>query len=206
MNGEDPLVLIVEDDPSMADIVEFALQTQGFRALVAHDGTGAMELVARLGTQIALVVLDVTLPDVSGFQVAAEIKREHPIPIMFLTARGESGDRIAGLELGAEDYVVKPFHPRELALRAQGLVRRRSGRSESGAVSLGSLRISPRSLSVSHGGRSVTLTASEMKLLLAMAEHPGRTMSFDDLVRTAWGSAHVVGAGTSRALAAQERP
>ena len=139
-----PTALIVDDEPHMTVIVEFALQTQGFTAVVAHDGATAMHLLR--SRSIDLVVLDVMMPTMDGLALCQRIRARSDVPIMLLTALNQHDDVIAGLEHGADDYMTKPFHPRELALRAQALVRRRRD-GPTAVMIVGELRIDPTSQS-----------------------------------------------------------
>ena len=123
--GSGPTALVVDDEPQMTIIVEFALQTQGFTVLTAHDGATALHLLRT--HSVDLVVLDVMMPTMDGLALCQRIRARSEVPIMLLTALAQRDDIIAGLEHGADDYVTKPFHPREVALRAQALVRRRRG-------------------------------------------------------------------------------
>src|SRR5689334_18956974 len=121
---EKPTILEVEDEPAIADTIQYALESEGFRCLRLETGTEVVEVLDR--QPVALVVLDIGLPDVSGIEVCRRIRQRHDVPVIFLTARGGEVDRVVGLELGADDYVIKPFSPRELAARAKAVLRRSS--------------------------------------------------------------------------------
>ena len=119
---EKPTILVVEDEPAIADTIQYALESEGFRCLRLETGSEVVEVLDR--QPVALVVLDIGLPDVSGVEVCRRIRQRHDVPVIFLTARGGEVDRVVGLELGADDYVIKPFSPRELAARAKAVLRR----------------------------------------------------------------------------------
>jgi DNA-binding response OmpR family regulator len=185
-----PTVLIVDDEPQMTTIIEFALQTQGFTALVAHDGATALHILR--SRPVDLVVLDVLMPTLDGLTLCQRIRGRSDVPIMLLTALAQHEDVIAGLEHGADDYVTKPFHPREVALRAQALVRRR--RDAPGAIiEVGELTIDPAARVVALGGRRVDLPFTEFKLLSHLAARRGTPQSWQDLLREVWGTADLTG-------------
>ncbi|QPZ38751.1 response regulator transcription factor [Paramicrobacterium chengjingii] len=183
-----PLAFVVDDEPAMLDIVTFALETQGFQQRAFRSGEA---LWAALHTTMPdLIVLDVMLPGVSGITMCRRVKATYEIPIILLTAKGESADRVAGLEADADDYVVKPFHPRELALRAQRLVRRYDDSSRSTA---GPFELDPAGDSVLVDGVRVMLTPSEFKVLSAFISRPDETVPFDELLLAGWRSAGLLG-------------
>ncbi|MFI6505807.1 response regulator transcription factor [Nonomuraea typhae] len=179
-----PIALVVDDEPQMTAILEFALQTQGFTVHTAHDGATALNLLRT--REVDLVVLDVLMPAMDGLALCDHIRARSDVPIMLLTALAQHEDVIAGLERGADDYVTKPFHPREVALRAQALVRRRPG----GAVlQVGKLVIDTAQRIVTIDGRRLELPLTEFKLLTHLAARPGRPQSWQDLLRSVWGTA-----------------
>ncbi len=122
---EKPTILVVEDEPAIADTIQYALESEGFHCLRLEGGSGVVDLLDR--QPVALVVLDIGLPDLSGIEVCRRIRQRHEVPVIFLTARADEVDRVVGLELGADDYVTKPFSPRELAARAKAVLRRARG-------------------------------------------------------------------------------
>jgi DNA-binding response OmpR family regulator len=185
-----PTALIVDDEPQMTAILEFALQTQGFTALVAHDGATAMHLLRTRDPD--LVVLDIMMPAVDGLTLCRWIRARSEVPIMMLTALGQHEDVIAGLEHGADDYVTKPFHPREVALRAQALVRRRRD-GATARIQVGRLRIDPAERTVTLAGRRIDLPYTEFKLLSHLAARRGVAQSWQDLLRAVWGTADLTG-------------
>ncbi|GIL35050.1 response regulator transcription factor [Phycicoccus sp. DTK01] len=186
---ERPLALVVDDEPSMRDIVTFALETQDFETCTAGSAEAAWALLQR--RSVDLVVLDVMLPGLSGVELCRRIAQTTGIPVILLTALGETSRRIAGLEAGAADYVAKPFHPRELALRAAGLVRRSP--LGDGQLTHGPLTVNLRSATAWVAGRRVDLTNHEFRLVAAFAGSPGETLPFRRLLLTGWGDPDLPG-------------
>jgi DNA-binding response OmpR family regulator len=184
-----PTVLVVDDEPQMVIIVEFALQTQGFDVLSAADGATALHLLKT--HRVDLVILDIMMPTMSGLTLCQLIRARSDTPVLLLSALGQQQDVIAGLEHGADDYVVKPFHPREMALRAQALVRRR--REQPGVVLVGQLVIDPATQSVTLGQQRIDLPFTEFKLLMHLANQRGVPQSWQDLLRTVWGTPDLLG-------------
>ena len=188
--------LVVDDEPQMTAIVEFALQTQGFTVHTAHDGATALNILHR--REVDLVVLDVLMPTLDGLALCERIRARSDVPIMLLTALTQHEDVIAGLERGADDYVTKPFHPREVALRAQALVRRRRGGAGSGGgdgmvLRIGDLVIDSGQHTVSISGRRLELPYTEFKLLAHLGARRGTPQSWQDLLRAVWGTADLMG-------------
>ena len=167
-------ILIAEDDRNIASLVRTYLEQAGFSVLVAHDGRAALEL-ARSRRPI-FVILDWMLPGMEGTEICRELRKTSDVPILMLTARGDETDRIVGFAVGADDYVVKPFSPRELVERVKAILRRAGWRDAepSRVLGLGGLLVEPEKHKVTLGGRPVQLTPSEYKLLQALASHPGR--------------------------------
>lgn len=185
-------ILVIEDESSIAETIVYALQTEGFAAIWK---TTAKEAMAVLATQaVALVILDVGLPDASGFEVCREIRRRRATPIVFLTARNAEVDRVVGLELGADDYVVKPFSPRELTARVRAILRRSKGELFSAAGAGGANVGGARSEWVHDEagcrfvfrGRPLQLTRNEYRLLAVLVKSPGRVFSREQLMTAAW--------------------
>jgi len=169
-------ILVAEDDPNIAALVARYLEREGFKALVATDGEQALEL-ARRGP--ALVVLDLMLPKVDGWEVCRALRARSDVPIVMLTAREDEADRVAGLVLGADDYVVKPFSPRELVERIKAVLRRarRAPSSDWSPLAQGALTLDPERHRVTVDGREVALTPSEFTLLHCLMAAPGRVFS-----------------------------
>ncbi len=184
-----PPILIVEDEPSIAENIEYSLQTEGFAPI--HCSTGQDGLEAFAWEKPALVVLDVGLPDISGFDVCREIRKSSQAPIIFLTARESEIDRVVGLELGADDYVVKPFSPRELVARIRAVLRRAESAPASDAGADGddasqAFAIDEKRLQIRYRDRALSLTRYEFGLLRLFAAHPGRVYTRDQLMDHVW--------------------
>ncbi len=173
----------------MTAIVEFALQTQGFNVLVAHDGATALQLLR--SRPVDLVVLDILMPTLDGLTLCERVRARSDVPIMLLTALSQPEDVIAGLEHGADDYVTKPFHPREVALRAQALVRRR--RDTGTLVQVGELTVDPTTRTAVLAGHRLDLPYTEFKLLTHLAARRGTPQSWQELLREIWGTADLMG-------------
>ena len=190
MSSELWRVLVVEDEPAMCEIITFALETQGFSTLAAGSAEEAWPLIR--DQQLDLVVLDVMLPGMSGIELCRRVTSTKPVPVILLTALGETSQRIAGLEAGASDYVAKPFHPRELALRAAGLVRR-SPLSRGALAEGGPVTLDLQAATAYVTGKRVDLTSQEYRLLAALVTHPDEDLPFRQLLLLAWGDAQPLG-------------
>ncbi len=198
-----PLILIVEDEPGIADTLQYALRTEGFEPLWCATGNAALT-VAR-DRAPALVILDVGLPDVNGFECYKQLRRFSDAPVIFLTARGEEIDRVVGLELGADDYVTKPFSPREMVARVRSVLRRTSrlptetaglGDSVSTAASAQTARTSPAIFDVDDGrrliryyGQPLELSRYEYGLLKTLVARPGFVFTRERLLTLVWDDA-----------------
>ena len=188
-------VLVVDDEPIVRDVVVRYLQRDGFDTLVAGDGDTARELIERTAPQ--LVVLDVMLPGTDGLALCRWIRSRGDLPVIMLTARGEEADRIVGLELGADDYVTKPFSPRELAVRVQTVLRRSAPAASSAArLVFDGLAIDPSTREVERDGKLLRLTAKEFDLLFFLASNPRQVFSRDQLMGRVWGYEAAVDTGT----------
>ncbi|MBG9567118.1 response regulator transcription factor [Brevibacillus agri] len=174
-------ILIVDDEPQVLEILSSYLKKDGYHVITAESGKEAIELA--LTYPIGLLVLDLMLPDISGEEVCKEIRKHSRVPILMLTAKSGEADRIKGLELGADDYLVKPFSPRELVARVRAILRR-SGeyQSLSDLIQIGELTISLTDKTVTKNGIPVELTPNEFRLLTTLIRHPGRTWSREELV------------------------
>lgn len=185
-----PRVLVVEDEPDIAALIAYQLTREGFRVETAGSGPEALDAVGRELPD--LVVLDRMLPGLSGDEVLVRLKSEPAtmnVPVLLLTAKREQEDRIEGLELGADDYLTKPFSPRELVLRAQAILRRvhEAGTTEGGRIlRAGPIRLHVESHRTSLDGEELTLTPTEFRLLQALMERRGRTQSRTQLLEKAW--------------------
>jgi DNA-binding response OmpR family regulator len=192
MNDLRPSVLVVDDDPGVLDIVRYALEQDGFRVKVATDGEAALEIASNGGFDV--IVLDLMLPRVSGTEVCRRLRANgDPVPIVMLTARDAELDRVVGLELGADDYVVKPFSTRELASRLRAILRRQElERDTRGTVrEIGGLRIDLSRYEAHVGDERVQLTPSEFKLLALLSERPEHVFTRREILQHLWSSSYV---------------
>lgn len=179
-------ILLVEDDPTVADVVIRYLAREGFDVTAVGDGATALERTAAAAPD--LVVLDLMLPGVDGLEVCRRLRERGSTPIVMLTARGEEEDRIVGLEHGADDYVAKPFSPRELTARVKAVLRRSGTTAPAArAVDLGDLHVDPASREVRVRGETVELTAREFDLLAFLAAHPRTVFRREELLEQVWG-------------------
>jgi two-component system, OmpR family, phosphate regulon response regulator PhoB len=181
-------ILIVEDERDIADLVGFNLERAGYSVLKAHDGITGTEVAIR--ERPDLVILDLMLPGKDGYGVFKELRRDsrsRDIPVIMLTARAQTEDRIQGLEAGADDYLTKPFSPKELMLRVQAVLKRSDGPPGSVEVTYGPFRFDKNSLKFYLEGEPVELTSTEFKLLLFLTERAGKAQDRNDLLRTVWG-------------------
>jgi len=183
-----PRVVVVEDDDVVAETLELYLGQAGFAVTRARDGTRGLELAR--GPRVALVVLDLMIPGLSGREVCRRLRESSRVPIVMLTARTAEDDRVAGLQMGADDYVPKPFSPREVVARVEALLRR-SGEpplaTTSAPFRLGELEVDGWSRQVRVAGRPVPLTPTEFRLLEALAKGPGRTFTREELLARVFG-------------------
>ena len=192
MNGSnlknDQTVLVVDDDPNVVELVRLYLERDGYRVLMALDGANGLALA--LEEQPSLVVLDVMLPHLNGLDVCRALRQESAVPIIMLTARVEVEDRLAGLDLGADDYITKPFSPRELAARVRAVLRRTVRdipEDEPPALSAGPVELDLRYRRVTANGSEVRLTPTEFRLLALLMRRPGRTYSRDEIIARVFG-------------------
>ena len=182
-------ILVVEDEASIAETITYALQTEGFTPIWKTTGREALALAAE--SPVALVVLDVGLPDMSGFDVCRELQRAGRVPVIFLTARSGEVDKIVGLELGADDYVAKPFSPRELTARVRAVLRRTQEERFSAVPAnvpavAATWEHDEARCRISYRGRLLELTRNEYRLLSALIAAPGRVFNRDQLMTAAW--------------------
>ena len=178
-------VLLVDDDPHIRQLLAFAFDKAGFAVEEAGDGEAALTAVARQAPD--LVVLDINMPRMDGLEVCRRLRATSEVPVLFLSSRDEEFDRVLGIELGADDYVTKPFSPREVVARANAILRRTSPRpaqdgTPSGAIAKGRLRLDPEGWAAHWADGEVALTVSEFTLLKALALAPGRILSRDQLI------------------------
>lgn len=178
-------ILIVDDDHRIREIVRLYLEAEDFDILQAEDGIKALEMVRN--DHPDLVILDLMIPGLDGWTVCKLLRKESKIPIIMLTAKGEENDRVLGFDLGADDYVVKPFSPRELSARVKAVLRRLDGEeSKEYLLSYPGLKINQMTREVEVNGVSVKITTKEFDLLLHLAKHPGQIFSRDQLLNMVW--------------------
>jgi two-component system response regulator ResD len=186
----DKAILVVDDEPNIVELVKLYLAREGYTVVPAHDGREALERFAQ--DKPALVVLDLMLPELDGWEVCRRIRRESDVPIIMLTARGEDIDKIVGLELGADDYLAKPFNPRELLARVRAVLRRSGPQAvptarPGGRIVVGNTSIYPERREVTIAGRQVDLRLKEFDLLVAFAHNIGIVLERDRLLNVVWG-------------------
>lgn len=178
-------ILIVEDEPSIADNVTYALKTEGFDPVWKESGQAAREFLKN--NAVAFIILDVGLPDINGFELCKEIRKTLSVPVVFLTARSDEVDRVVGLEIGADDYVVKPFSPRELTARVKAILRRTQPAAAKGPTrNAGPLELDEERLQVRYFGKELALSRYEFRILKVLMERPGRVLSRDQVMELAW--------------------
>ncbi len=182
------LILVVDDEPHIIELASLYLKQDGFRVISAADGVEALERIAQ--EQPALVVLDLMLPRLDGWEVCKRIRAESDLPILMLTAREDDIDKIVGLELGADDYLTKPFNPRELVARVKAILRRTEPRRAAAGetvLRVGNLTVDPARREARVDGKLIELRAKEFDLLLTLVEHKGLVLSREKLLDLVWG-------------------
>ena len=183
-----PRVLVVDDDPTVSDVVARYLDHAGFAVAVVADGAVALD--AALADPPDLVVLDLMLPGLDGLEVFRRLRAQLPVPVIMLTAKGDEVDRLVGLELGADDYVTKPFSPRELVLRVQSVLRRSAAPlvpTPASVLTDGDLSVDLAAHEVTRAGRPLSLTSREYDLLVFLLQNPRQAYSREELLKHAWG-------------------
>ena len=197
------MVLLVEDEHSIGSMTRGYLERSGWRVVWVRSGE---EALAELGRhQIRIVILDIRLPGIDGFDVARMVRTRSDVPILMLTARDEEPDRVAGLELGADDYLTKPFSPRELVARMKAVLRRTDGRGAEEVLTLDDVVLNRNAREVVVDGEAVELTTKEFDLLAALLENPGIVVSRDQLLDRVWGMTYPGGTRTVDVHVAQLR-
>jgi DNA-binding response OmpR family regulator len=180
-------ILVVDDEKNIVQLARLYLDKEGYRVEAAYDGAQALEKARTVRPD--LVILDIMMPEMDGLSVAKELRKSSNVPIIMLTARGDDVDRIVGLELGADDYVTKPFNPRELVARVKAVLRRvRQEAPDLPVLEANSLRLDPASREVTIDGAQVTLRAKEFDLLGAFMRHPGVVLDRERLLQMVWGT------------------
>lgn len=177
-------ILLVDDEPAIADTLAYALTTEGFQT--HWCGLGQEALASAKDNDYALIILDVGLPDLSGFDVCRQLRRFSDVPVIFLTARSEEVDRIVGLELGADDFVSKPFSPREVAARVRAILRRARSKAEPATKPQRWFEVDKEGLRIEFCNQPLALTRYEFHLLSLLLEHPGRVLSRAHLMASVW--------------------
>jgi phosphate regulon transcriptional regulator PhoB len=187
-------ILVIEDDKDIVELVKYNLEKDGFQVTASPDGANGLTQVRKAPPD--LLVLDLMLPKLSGLEICKEVRRDaalNRLPILILTAKGEEADRVVGLELGADDYVTKPFSPRELAARVKALLRRAEpGGASEKPIEVGGLRIDPAAYRVTRSGRPVPMSTLEFRLLYFLAARPNRVFTRDQLLDGVWGTERFV--------------
>jgi two-component system OmpR family response regulator len=190
-------ILVVEDDPRISEVLEYALKADGYDVQTAQRGREAAEMARK--SSPGLIVLDVGLPDIDGFEVCRLVRTFSDVPVIFLTSRSDEIDRVVGLEIGGDDYVVKPFSPRELLARIKAILRRNHRPEKAGAydreeavLRYGPITIDPEKFRIHCDGREIILTAQEFKLLELLVRHPGRVFTREQVLNRAWGEGGLV--------------
>ena len=197
------MVLLVEDEHSIGSMTRGYLERSGYRVVWVRSGE---EAIAELGRQqVRIVILDIRLPGIDGFDVARLVRTRSDVPILMLTARDEEPDRVAGLELGADDYLTKPFSPRELVARIKAVLRRADGRSAEEVLTLNDVVLNRKAREVAVDGEPVELTTKEFDLLATLLENPGIVVSRDQLLDRVWGMTYPGGTRTVDVHVAQLR-
>ncbi|TYR80285.1 response regulator transcription factor [Priestia megaterium] len=187
----DKRILVVDDEKPIADILKFNLQKEGYEVFCAYDGIEALEKVEEV--QPEMILLDIMLPQKDGMEVCREVRKKYDMPIIMLTAKDSEIDKVLGLELGADDYVTKPFSTRELLARVKANLRRHqqvsntAEESETNEITIGALVIHPDAYIVSKRGETIELTHREFELLHYLAKHIGQVMTREHLLQTVWG-------------------
>jgi two-component system alkaline phosphatase synthesis response regulator PhoP len=184
MAGE--TVLVIEDEASIRTVLRAYLEQAGYRVVLAETGPSGLELARQ--QRPVLVVLDLNLPGMDGMEVAARLREESEVFILMLTARSEELDRVAGLRIGADDYLTKPFSPRELAARVEAILRRRRAMPADTTLRFQHVRVDPERREAWVGDQSIDLTTTEFDVLLALARHAGKVLSREQLIELVWGA------------------
>ncbi|EYE87893.1 PhoP family transcriptional regulator [Fervidicella metallireducens AeB] len=178
-------IMIVDDDNNICDLIEMYLLKEGYKIYKAHNGKDAIKIFN--DKQIDLVVLDVMMPVMDGYEVLREIRKTSQIPVLMLTAKGETFDRVLGLELGADDYIVKPFEPKELVARIRAVLRRYKPQTQKRALEYDNIIIDADSYIVTHNGNNIEMPPKEFELLYFLASNPNKVFTRDQLLYEVWG-------------------
>lgn len=184
-------ILIVDDDKHIAELISLYLEKEGFDTREAYDGREAIKEIGAIKPD--LVILDLMLPGMDGYQVCAEVRKTSNVPIIMLTAKGETFDKVLGLELGADDYIVKPFDSKELVARVKAVLRRYEPKQQDDAniLRFPNLEINISNYSVAYHGKSLEFPPKEFELLFYLAEHPNRVFTREQLLDQIWGYEYI---------------
>ncbi|TXK83913.1 response regulator transcription factor [Paenibacillus sp. N3.4] len=177
-------LLIVDDDPYIRELVSVFMRSEGFDVVEASDGVEALRLLET--TQVDMVIMDIMMPNMDGWELCKELREHYDFPLLMLTAKGETSQKVKGFELGTDDYLVKPFEPMELAMRVRALLKRYKIAS-SQTVQVGDLTMNRKTYEVTVGSENVTLPLKEFELLYKLASYTGKTFSRDQLIEQIWG-------------------
>ena len=179
-------ILVVEDEPSIAENITYALKTEGYDSIWVSNGKEALGALEK--EEVSLVIVDIGLPDMNGFDLFRQIRRSSDIPVVFVTARSDEIDRVAGLEMGADDYVVKPFSPRELTARVRSVLRRTQAPRGPGSAPApdAKFQVDGTRYTIRYHGVDLTLTRYEYRLLRLLVDNPGRVFERDELMERIW--------------------
>lgn len=194
-------ILVVDDEKTITDLVGIYLQNEGYEVTLAYTGADAANLI--MSQDFDLAILDIMLPDIDGFELLRTVRADHTYPVIMLTARDSQTDKIEGLSLGADDYVVKPFRPLELVARVKAQLRRytsygsRDGATPSRIISINGLEINPDAHTVTVDGKAVRCTPIEYSILLYLAENRGRVVPVEDLFRSVWSEEFMQGSNNT---------
>ena len=178
-------VLVVDDDNNICDLIELYLQKEGYKVFKAFNGNEALKTFKE--KQIDIIVLDVMMPVMDGYEVLKEIRKSSQVPVLMLTAKGETFDRVLGLELGADDYMVKPFEPKELVARIRAVLRRYKPQTQKRALEFKDLIVDADSYIVTYRGSEVEMPPKEFELLYFLASNPNKVFTRDQLLYEVWG-------------------
>ena len=178
-------ILIVDDDNNICDLIEIYLQKEGYKIFKAYNGREALKIFEE--KQIDIIVLDVMMPQMDGYEVLKEIRKTSQIPVLMLTAKGETFDRVLGLELGADDYMVKPFEPKELVARIRAVLRRYKPQTQKRALEFPELVIDADSYLVNYRGNDIEMPPKEFELIYFLASNPNKVFTRDQLLYEVWG-------------------
>ncbi|CAN7186273.1 response regulator transcription factor [Paenibacillus sp. LjRoot56] len=177
-------IMIVDDDPYIRELVRVFMMNEGFDVVEAEDGVEALKKLQTV--QVDMVILDVMMPNMDGWKLCEELREHYDLPILMLTAKGETAQKVKGFELGADDYLTKPFEPLELAMRVRALLKRYKIAS-SQTIQAGDLSMNRKTYEITVGAESITLPLKEFELLYKLASYPGKTFSRDQLIEQIWG-------------------